>query len=220
VFTNIECSFAFGLKIWKLKINNTGISNQWMHANKQLVHSSHCWLQTTEVAWQITYMLGSLFVPCQPTPVASLNTFYVFCVRFIVRESDFRFLRPGRAKLSQPQPQHTHLVIYHSSYVLYTFDHSDRDRQRAQHAEKNRFCCWLDPDLHKCHSIFSNSWLLHLQTQQIGIKEFGACVRAAEFQDAYPSLWYLPFFNYIRAPVKILIAHFLKTWPRTWDIGR
>jgi hypothetical protein len=102
-------------------------------------------------------MLGSLFVPCQPTPVASLNTFYVFCVRFIVRESDFRFLRPGRAKLSQPQPQHTHLVIYHSSYVLYTFDHSDRDRQRAQHAEKNRFCCWLDPDLHKCHSIFSRT---------------------------------------------------------------
>ena len=53
--------------------------------------------------------------------------------------------------------RNTHIWLFITRLMFSTLSITPTDRQRAQHAEKNRFCCWLDPDLHKCHSIFSRT---------------------------------------------------------------
>jgi hypothetical protein len=118
------------------------------------------------------------------------------------RESYFRFLRSGRANLSQPQH---YIWLFITVLMFSTLSITSTDSQSM--LRKPVFAAGLT-------LIYINVIPSSRSKRSLG---FGF----ADAADWNQRIWHvcarcrMPFFNYVRAPVKILIAHFLKTWPRT-----
>jgi hypothetical protein len=187
------------------------------HGNSSIALIVGCRLNA-EVAWQITYMLGSLFVPCQPTPVASLNTFYASFASDLLCARERFSLFAFRACEFVPAAATTHLVIFITVLMFSTLSITPTDSQSMM--RKPVFAAGLT-------LIYINVIPSSRSKRSLGFgfahaadwnqRIWHVCARCR--MPMHPSLWYLPFFNYTRAPVKILIAHLLKTWPRTRDMG-